>query len=161
MSSPIDVGWPEEKQAMRPLKKSLFPILALIAFLSGQVHAQESNIKMKLRITINENKVVTATLEDNATVAAFKEMLPLTLDMSDLHANEKKFDLPKRLPTKDSNPKTIQAGDLMIWNSRTVVLFYKSFPTSYSYTKIGRINDASGLADAVGSDDVRISFELE
>lgn len=116
---------------------------------------------MKLRITINENKVVTATLEDNATVAAFKEMLPLTLDMSDLHANEKKFDLPKRLPTKDSNPKTIQAGDLMIWNSRTVVLFYKSFPTSYSYTKIGRINDASGLADAVGSEDVRISFELE
>jgi hypothetical protein len=146
---------------MRPLKKSLFPILALIAFLSGQVHAQESNIKMKLRITINENKVVTATLEDNATVAAFKEMLPLTLDMSDLHANEKKFDLPRRLPTKDSNPKTIQAGDLMIWNSRTVVLFYKSFPTSYSYTKIGRINDAFGLADAVGSEDVRMSFELE
>jgi hypothetical protein len=146
---------------MRPLKKALIPILALLVFLSGQVHAQESNLKMKLRITINEIKVVTATLEDNATVAAFKEMLPLTLDMSDLHANEKKFDLPKRLPTKDSNPKMIQAGDLMIWNSRTLVLFYKSFPTSYSYTKIGRINDASGLADAVGSEDVRMSFELE
>jgi hypothetical protein len=146
---------------MRPLKKALIPILALLVFLSGQVHAQESNLKMKLRITINENKVVTATLEDNATVAAFKEMLPLTLDMSDLHANEKKFDLPKRLPARDSNPKMIQAGDLMIWNSRTLVLFYKSFPTSYSYTKIGRINDASGLADAVGSEDVRMSFELE
>lgn len=146
---------------MRPLKKASFPIVALIAFLSGQVHAQESNLKMKLRIRINEDKVVTATLEDNATVAAFKDMLPLTLDMSDLHANEKKFDLPKRLPTKDSNPKIIQVGDLMIWNSRTLVLFYKSFPTSYSYTKIGRINDASGLADAVGSEDVRMSFELE
>ena len=146
---------------MRPLKKALFQILALIAFVNGQVHAQESNLKMKLRITINENKVVTATLEDNATVAAFREMLPLTLDMSDLNANEKKFDLPKRLPTKDSNPKKIQVGDLMIWNSSTLVLFYKSFPTSYSYTKIGRINDASGLADAVGSEDVRISFELE
>lgn len=116
---------------------------------------------MKLSITVNENYVFRATLEDNATVAAFKEMLPLTLDMSDLHANEKKFDLPKRLPTNDSNPKMIQVGDLMIWNSRTLVLFYKSFPTSYSYTKIGRINDASGLADAVGSEDVRISFELE
>lgn len=146
---------------MRPLKKTSIPILALIAFLSGQVHAQESNLKMKLRITINENKVVTATLEDNTTVAAFKDMLPLTLDMSDLHANEKKIDLPKKLPTKDSNPKIIQVGDLMIWNSSTLVLFYKSFPTSYSYTKIGRINDASGLADAVGSKDVRMSFELE
>jgi hypothetical protein len=116
---------------------------------------------MKLKITINENKIFTATLEDNATAAAFKEMLPLTLDMSDLHANEKKFDLPKRLPTKDLNPKMIQVGDLMIWNSRTLVLFYKSFPTSYSYTKIGRINDASGIAGVVGPGDVRISFELE
>lgn len=157
----LHLAWRQLIQAMRPLKRALFPILALIAFLSGQVHAQESNLKMKLRITINENKVVTATLEDNATAAAFKEMLPLTLDMSDLHANEKKFDLPKRLPTKDSNPKMIQVGDLMIWNSRTLVLFYKSFPTSYSYTKIGRIHDASGLADAVGSEDVRMNFELE
>ena len=146
---------------MRLLEMAIYPSLALIVFLSGQVHAQEYNLKMKLRVILNENKVLTATLEDNATVAAFKEMLPLTLDMSDFNANEKKFDLPKRLPTKDANPQMIQAGDLMIWNSSTFVLFYKSFPTSYSYTKIGRINDASGLADAVGSEDVRMSFELE
>ena len=80
---------------MRPLKKALFSILALIVFLSGQVHAQEINLKMKLRITINEDKIFTATLEDNATAAAFKEMLPLTLDMSDLHANEKNLIFPK------------------------------------------------------------------
>ena len=146
---------------MRLLEMAIYPSLALIVFLSGQVHAQEYNLKMKLRVIINENKVLTATLEDNATVAAFKEMLPLTLDMSDFNANEKKFDLPKRLPTKDANPQMIQAGDLMIWNSRTLVLFYKSFPTSYSYTKIGRINNTSGIADAFGPENVRIRFELE
>ncbi len=146
---------------MRLLEMAIYPSLALIVFLSGQVHAQEYNLKMKLRVIINENKVLTATLEDNATVAAFKEMLPLTLDMSDFNANEKKFDLPKRLPTKDANPQMIQAGDLMIWNSSTLVLFYKSFPTSYSYTKIGRINNTSGIADAIGSENVRIRFELE
>ncbi len=146
---------------MRLLEMAIYPSLALIVFLSGQVHAQEYNLKMKLRVIINENKVLTATLEDNATVAAFKEMLPLTLDMSDFNANEKKFDLPKRLPTKDANPQMIQAGDLMIWNSSTLVFFYKSFPTSYSYTKIGRINNTSGIADAIGSENVRIRFELE
>ena len=146
---------------MRLLEMAIYPSLALIVFLSGQVHAQEYNLKMKLRVIINENKVLTATLEDNATVAAFKEMLPLTLDMSDFNANEKKFDLPKRMPTKDANPQMIQAGDLMIWNSRTLVLFYKSFPTSYSYTKIGLINNTSGIADAFGPENVRIRFELE
>ena len=146
---------------MRLLEMAIYPSLALIVFLSGQVHAQEYNLKMKLRVITNESKVFTATLENNATVAAFKEMLPLTLDMSDFNANEKKFDLPKRMPTKDANPQMIQAGDLMIWNSRTLVLFYKSFPTSYSYTKIGRINNTSGIADAIGSENVRIRFELE
>ena len=146
---------------MRLLEMAIYPSLALIVFLSGQVHAQEYNLKMKLRVITNESKVFTATLENNATVAAFKEMLPLTLDMSDFNANEKKFDLPKRMPTKDANPQMIQAGDLMIWNSRTLVLFYKSFPTSYSYTKIGRINNTSGIADAFGPENVRIRFELE
>ena len=146
---------------MRLLEIALFTLLVLIVFLRGQVHAQEYNLKMKLRVITNESKVFTATLENNATVAAFKEMLPLTLDMSDFNANEKKFDLPKRMPTKDANPQMIQAGDLMIWNSRTLVLFYKSFPTSYSYTKIGRINNTSGIADAFGPENVRIRFELE
>ena len=146
---------------MRLLEIALFTLLVLIVFSSGQVHAQEYNLKMKLRVITNESKVFTATLENNATVAAFIEMLPLTLDMSDFNANEKKFDLPKRMPTKDANPQMIQAGDLMIWNSRTLVLFYKSFPTSYSYTKIGRINNTSGIADAFGPENVRIRFELE
>lgn len=146
---------------MRLLEIALFTLLVLIVFSSGQVHAQEYNLKMKLRVITNESKVFTATLENNATVAAFIEMLPLTLDMSDFNANEKKFDLPKRMPTKDANPQMIQAGDLMIWNSRTLVLFYKSFPTSYSYTKIGLINNTSGIADAFGPENVRIRFELE
>ena len=146
---------------MRLLEIALFTLLVLIVFSSGQVHAQEYNLKMKLRVITNESKVFTATLENNATVAAFIEMLPLTLDMSDFNANEKKFDLPKRMPTKDANPQMIHAGYLMIWNSRTLVLFYKSFPTSYSYTKIGRINNTSGIADAFGPENVRIRFELE
>lgn len=145
------------------MKTPLFMALAFATLSGGPVYAQETNMKIKITTEAKGTltKAFTATLLDSPTANAFKSMLPLTLDMADLHGNEKKYDLPNRVPTKDTNPKRIEAGDLMIWNSRTVVLFYESFPTSYSYTKLGQINDASDLAKAVGSGNVKVTFELQ
>jgi hypothetical protein len=106
-------------------------------------------------------KTFTATLYDNATAAAFKALLPMTVNMDELNGNEKHFDLSGNLPTNSSNPRIIQSGDLMIWGSHTLVLFYKAFPTSYSYTMLGCINDTEGLAAAVGSGNVTVTYELE
>lgn len=39
-----------------------------------------------------------------------------------------------------------------------VVVFYKSFSTSYSYTKIGKITDPTGLEATVGLGGVEIQF---
>jgi hypothetical protein len=114
----------------------------------------------KMRITIGTN-TFPATLYDNATAAAFKSLLPMTVNMVDLNGNEKYFDLPSNRPTKASNPRTIQSGDLMIYGSNTLVLFYKTFATSYSYTKLGRVNDIEGLAATVGSGNVTVTYELE
>jgi len=115
---------------------------------------------MKLNITVG-TRVFTATLQENATVDAFKKMLPMTITMSELNSNEKYFELPNNLPTAPFNPTTIQNGDLMLYGARTLVLFYKSFSTSYSYSRLGKVDDTTGLASALGSGKVTVTFELE
>src|SRR5438045_9190851 len=95
---------------------------------------------MKLKITAGQT-VFNATLFDNATAIAFKDWLPLTITMTELNGNEKYFDLAGSLPTNASNPVTIKNGDLMIYGSNTLVLFYNTFSHSYSYENFEGIHD--------------------
>ena len=85
----------------------------------------------------------------------------MTINMSELNGNEKYFDLPNILSANASNPGTVQTGDLMLYGSNTLVLFYKTFSTSYNYTPLGRIDDASGLTAALGSNNVTVTFALQ
>jgi hypothetical protein len=114
----------------------------------------------KMKITIGKN-IFTATFYNNATATAFKAKLPMTINMTALNENEKYFDLPNALPANASNPGTIQNGDLMLYGSNTLVLFYKTFSTSYSYTRIARIENPSGLATVLGSGNVTVTFEAD
>jgi hypothetical protein len=143
------------------MKYSLIIIFCLLSIFTGFASSANPNPgSNQMRIKIGSS-TFTATLYDNATATAFKGMLPMTIKMSDLNGNEKYFDLPVNLPTNASNPGTIQSGDLMIYGSNTLVLFYKTFSTSYGYTRLGRINDTKGLASAVGSGSITITYELE
>lgn len=114
----------------------------------------------QLKITVG-SATFTATLFNNATVTAFKARLPMTVSMSELNGNEKLYNFPSSLPTNAANPGTIQTGDLMLYGSNTLVLFYKTFPTSYSYTRLGRISNPSGLAAALGAGSATVTFALE
>jgi len=122
----------------------------------------ENDEVMKDTITITiGTRTFKAVLESNETAAQFKSMLPLSLNMQDLNSNEKFFDFADGLPTNPSNPRTINSGDLMLWQSNTLVMFYKSFSTSYNYTRLGKIENPSGLAEALGSGDVNVKFDLQ
>ena len=122
--------------------------------------SENDSTATQLKITVGSN-IFLATLSDSETADAFIELLPLTINMSELNGNEKLFRFDNNLPTNASIPASIQEGDLMLYGSRTLVLFYKSFPTSYSYTRLGRVNDTSGLAAALGSGNIEVTFEID
>lgn len=122
------------------------------------VSTDEEDNALKIKITAGE-RTFTATLYDSGSAEAFKALLPLTPDMSELNGNEKYYYLPDSLPTAPSVPPEIHAGDIMLYGNSCLVLFYEGFTTSYSYTPIGRMDDPDGLAAALGSGSVRVSFE--
>lgn len=116
---------------------------------------EETNLKIEISVS---GKVFSAELADSETGRAFAAMLPLTLRMSELNGNEKYHYLEEDLPAAASCPGRIEAGDLMLYGRDCVVLFYESFSTSYSYTRIGRIADAEGLAEALGTGSAEVVF---
>ena len=111
-----------------------------------------------MTVTINGQQF-TAVLYENETANDLRDMLPMTITMNELNGNEKYFYFDRSLPTDSMRPGTIHEGDLMLYGSNCLVLFYDTFQSSYSYTKIGYIEDTSGLQSALGSGNVIVRFE--
>lgn len=128
-------------------------LLVVLLAVQGSASSQESRIWM----TVGERRFA-ITLADNPTARAFAAMLPLTLDMPDLNANEKHVRLPKALPANASVPGTLRNGDLMLYGTQTLVLFYLSFDSPYSYTRLGKVADPEALAAALGRGSARVTF---
>lgn len=112
-----------------------------------------------ITIRIGE-KSFSAQLYDNETAQTFADMLPITLDMQELHGNEKYYYMSETLPTDSSSVGKINTGDIMLYGDNCIVMFYDSFSTPYSYTKIGHIDNPSELAEAVGDGNVTVEYQL-
>lgn len=117
------------------------------------VRPEESRMWM----TVGERRFA-ITLTDNAAALAFAAQLPLTLDMSELNGNEKHADLRAALPANASRPGAIRKGDLMLYGTNTLVVFYETFDSSYPYTRLGRVDDPADLARVLGRRGVRVVF---
>lgn len=99
-------------------------------------------------------------LADNATAAAFANLLPLQVQMDELNGNEKYAFLDQALPSDPSVPGIIEAGDVMLYGGTCIVIFYETHSTSYAYTRIGKIADGAGLQAVVGAGSASASFSI-
>ena len=121
----------------------------------NSIDVDSSNEVIKSVKAIINEKEYTINLENNETANNFVNLLPQELNMSELKGNEKYIYLDTTLPTNSSNPKRINAGDVMLYGDNCLVIFYKTFDTSYSYTKIGHIDNLPNL----GNGTVTVKFE--
>ncbi|MCI9176195.1 MAG: hypothetical protein HFH49_14935 [Lachnospiraceae bacterium] len=140
--------------------------------LNGSENAGESSAaETDIQNNTEENKVAnmnvqvgdmvfSATLEENEAVSALVEMMresPVVIQMSDYSGFEKAGPLGTSLPASNSQTTT-QAGDIVLYNGNQIVIFYGS--NSWSYTRLGHIDDLTGWEDALGSGDVTVIFSL-
>lgn len=120
----------------------------------------EENKVANMNVQVGD-MVFSATLEENEAVSALVEMMresPVVIQMSDYSGFEKVGPLGTSLPASNSQTTT-QAGDIVLYNGNQIVIFYGS--NSWSYTRLGRIDDLSGWEEALGSGDVTVIFSLE
>ena len=121
---------------------------------------EETAMDRKMTVEVGGSQF-TATLEDNEAVDALVQMMeenPVTIQMSDYAGFEKVGSLGASLPTSNSQTTT-QAGDIVLYQGNQIVIFYGS--NSWSYTRLGRINDLTGWERALGNGDVTVTFSLE
>lgn len=119
---------------------------------------KEDNLMEQRTLKIN-NQSFSIDLEDNETVQKFIELLPLTMDMQELNGNEKYYYMETSLPTNSEKVGYIDAGDIMLFGDNCLVLFYKSFSTPYSYTRIGRMENVENLETYVGQQNITVTIE--
>ena len=89
---------------------------------------------MKLAIGDQE---VPVTWEENASVDALRELLPLTIEMSMYGGFEQVGSIGQSI-VRDDRQTTTDAGDIVLYSDNQIVVFYGS--NSWAYTKLGHVN---------------------
>lgn len=119
-----------------------------------------NNSNSKSAKLLIDNKEYSITLEDNETVDALVNNMPLDLSMNNLNGNEFYSYLDFTLPTNSYDPGKINKGDIYLYGNNCLVIFYESFNTSYSYTKIGKLDNIEVLDNIKGKNNIIVSLEI-
>lgn len=123
---------------------------------SNPIAAEDDMIAV--HITVG-NRVFAAKFHDNPSARAIAGQMPFTLDMGDYARQEKVTELDFELPAAPTeSPATVRSGELYLWSGNQFVLFYTTFSNSYSYVRIGYIEDTSDLMSILGTGNVSVTF---
>ena len=134
--------------------------IAALAVIVIATAAAKPNI-MKIRLTLDNSKAITATLIDSETTRDFVSLLPLTLTMNDLFGREKFGHLPRAISTEAKRTHTYEVGSVAYWSpGPDLAIFYRrdgqKIPAP-GIIVIGKIDSAVEALNVPGS--VRVAFE--
>ena len=113
-----------------------------------------------LKITVGEQELL-ATFADNSSAEEFRELLaqgPLTIEMEDYGGFEKVGPLGTTL-TRNDTRITTEPGDVILYQGNQITIYYGT--NSWSFTRLARIDDPSGLQEVLGEGAVSVTFSLE
>ena len=106
-----------------------------------------------INIVINDKKY-NMKLENNITAFDLLSILPLEVVMNDLNNNEKYSYLSFSLTGINDYTGKVKKGDVMLYQTNCIVIFYEDFDSPYTYTKIGHIDNL----DNFNNENVRVLF---
>ena len=144
------------------------PNLAIPATRAEVAVALYQNLSTKAEGETSMDKIIlsfnghtySATLADNPSAEAFAKLLdngPLTVSTHDYGSFEKVGPLGAELPRTDEQITT-SPGDIILYQGNQITVYYAQ--NTWNFTRLGRIDDPSGLREALGSGDVEITFRL-
>lgn len=123
----------------------------------SETETEEMSNKMDIQVG---DTIFTSTLENNQAVRELLSILsegPLVLELDDYSGFEKVGPLGFELTRSDSQTTT-ERGDIVLYNGSNIVIFYES--NSWSYTRLGKIDDLTNLEEALGSGSVTITLSI-
>ncbi len=137
--------------------KRFMSILVITALIFGSAAVMPASAAGMTPVKVKVGKKsFEAEFYDNKTSRKLLKKLPVKLKMSELNGNEKYKYLGYDLPAKEKKVRKIKAGDIMLYGTDCLVIFYKSFETTYEYTRVGKIRDVKGLKKAAGKGSVTV-----
>ena len=113
-----------------------------------------------LKITVGDD-VLTAAFEDNSSAGEFRDLLaqgPVTVEMEDYGGFEKVGPLGTTL-TRNDTQITTQPGDVILYQGNQITIYYGT--NTWSFTRLARIDDPTGLREKLGDGTVAVTFSLE
>lgn len=117
----------------------------------------EGEFKSQIHLNV-DNRSFKVHLEDNPISRELFTNLPIDVNMRDLNGNEKYHYFGRTYISSPEEVGRIEAGDIMLYGDDCLVIFYESFETHYSYTRLGRIKNVGALKEALGSGDIKVKF---
>jgi len=127
---------------------------------STEATTSETAKEKTMVLKIGETQVP-VTWEENASVAELRELAAdgIRIDMSMYGGFEQVGPIGRSI-TSDDAQTTTSSGDIVLYSSNQIVIFYGS--NSWSYTRLGKISlSEAEMTDLLSNGDVSITLTME